>query len=320
MISDSKIKILFEGLKQGKTLTSAAQDADICYSTAMKYKREGRLPSEIHVERGQKKVKLFVDRWERYVAPKLKRNPNIPATKLLRELVEDQPDIYKQNMLRTFQRRVLEWKEKFNLLDGDIYELMSYPGAACVIELLPHRRGLALRSRRVPGALFLFYLPFSKWIYIEPLRERTLTHILQALEDALWKLGFVPRSLLDVDLLNRTSLARTPKAISSGLYSEFCQYYNMRGQKSFINHPENQNIIDRVEKSYNKYFEDEKMITDFKTFSAFRSFTILLSEENNSSINKKTLLEERKFAYKLPGKGFSNWVRSYGQFESEEDK
>jgi hypothetical protein len=311
MISDWKIELLAERLKQGKSLASAAREVGISYSSGQKYKKSGKVPSELHAQRDPKRVKLFEDHWEKYVAPKLKRDPALPATKLLNQLIQKHPDIFNQNMLRTLQRRIQKWKRNFKPSEREDNQFLSHPGSACVFELYGFTGGLTLRSQRVPGTLFLFYLPFSKWIYIEPIRERKLPNILQSLEEALWTFGFVPRALLNVDQSNRTILSSNPNSIRPGLYAEFCRHYSMHMQESLIVPPDIQHIKDLIRAGYKKHFKEDKNITDFKKFNDYRSTIISLATQVNSHIKKELLIEEKRSARELPNQGFSNWAKTY---------
>ncbi len=287
----------------GESIASAARIVGISYSTAMKYKKPGELPSKLHVSRTEKKPRLFDDRWEGDVGPYIARHSNISPKALLTYLIEQHPDQYDQNMLRTIQRRVKEWKVQNH---GKVFTGPSHahwPGAACVFQLFRLPRKVTIRGEAVPGTLFLFYLPYSKWIYLVPMRQRYLVNILEGVEDALWKLGFVPSMLINnvpprMIQPDPPTRPRRPKT-----YHDFCFHYNFEMGENISWPPSEGEVLTKIRNAFKEKFKGTKKQFSFQTYDQFKNAFTSITEELNSTVKMEDWSSDERDSRRLPEKG-----------------
>ena len=99
-------------IKTEKTLASAASKSGMDEKTARKYLTSKRLPSQQKKPHTWKTRKdPFEEVWDE-ICQWLKDNPERTAKSLLQKLQERYPEHYKDNQLRTLQRRVRQWRAK----------------------------------------------------------------------------------------------------------------------------------------------------------------------------------------------------------------
>jgi len=97
-------------LDKEKTLSIAAAKAGMDEKTARKYRRAGKLPSQMakgHIWRTRKNP--FWQIWP-WVAENLKDNPGLEAKTLFEALQRDYPGRFPDGQLRTLQRHVKAWR------------------------------------------------------------------------------------------------------------------------------------------------------------------------------------------------------------------
>jgi hypothetical protein len=110
MVSDNQVRILMKQINQSKTLKSAAAKAGMSEKTARKYRRSGKLPSQckpIHDWKTHEDV--FEDDWP-WVQDFLGTNSGLEAKTMFEALQRKHPGKYQDGQLRTFQRRVKQWR------------------------------------------------------------------------------------------------------------------------------------------------------------------------------------------------------------------
>ncbi|MBT8362126.1 MAG: hypothetical protein KJO32_14340 [Deltaproteobacteria bacterium] len=99
-------------LSQGKNLEIAANKAGMDEKTGRKYRDLDKLPSELLAERirlWRTREDPFEEIWEE-VLPFLKTNEGIEAKTLFDYLQREHPGCFHDGQLRTFQRRVKNWR------------------------------------------------------------------------------------------------------------------------------------------------------------------------------------------------------------------
>lgn len=96
---------------KGKTQEQAGSKANISSrKTVRKYEQLGKLPSELKQPRTYRTRKDgLAEDWPT-IENQLKNAPELEAKTLFEWLCEQQPGKYQEGQLRTFQRRVSNWK------------------------------------------------------------------------------------------------------------------------------------------------------------------------------------------------------------------
>lgn len=171
----------------------AALRAGMHRNTARRYLEAGKLPSELKGPRSWRtRPDPFAEDWES-IARQLSEAPELEARVLFEDLLERRPGVYQEGQLRTFQRRVKQWRAKH----GPAVEIF-----------LPqeHRAGEALQTDftwgtslgvRIGGEPFEHLLchsvlPYSNWQSVIVCRSESMLALRGGVQEALFRLGRVP--------------------------------------------------------------------------------------------------------------------------------
>ena len=108
--TDAQVRKLMEEMSKHGEVGLATLRAGMDRKTARKYVAAGQLPSEMQQPRGWRtRPDPFAEDW-RGIAERLAEAPELEAQALFEDLLSRQPERYEPGQLRTFQRRVKQWR------------------------------------------------------------------------------------------------------------------------------------------------------------------------------------------------------------------
>ena len=112
-------------------LSNAAAKAEMSENTARKYLRSGRLPSQSQPERTWRTRKdPFEEIWLQ-ACSMLETNPGLEAKTLFEWFQGQYPGRYCDGQLRSFQRRVKQWRATKGPAREVYFPQTHYPGQLC---------------------------------------------------------------------------------------------------------------------------------------------------------------------------------------------
>lgn len=179
--------------KTGK-LTKAALRADLDVKTARKYVRAGQLPSQMKAERDWRtRPDPFEAHWEECERI-LEDAPELEAKFLFEWLCEEYPGEYQEGQVRTFQRRVREWRA----LQGPDKEIFfpqrHEPGRRMATDCTRmDELGITIGGEPYAHLLCHCVLTYSNWEWATVCRSESLLALRRGIQAALFRLGRVPR-------------------------------------------------------------------------------------------------------------------------------
>jgi len=109
--TDAQVRIIMRERQKGRTQEQAEASANLrSRKTVAKYEQLGQLPSERQIPRQyQTRTDAFAEEWSAIEAM-LADAPSLEAKALFGWLCEQHPGEYQEGQLRTFQRRVAQWR------------------------------------------------------------------------------------------------------------------------------------------------------------------------------------------------------------------
>mgnify|MGYP006290940801 FL=1 len=178
--------------KSGK-IGRAAMKADLDRKTARKYIKAGKLPSEIPVQRDWRtRADPFEADWDD-MAKRLKDAPELEAKTLFEWLLDKNPERYDPGQLRTFQRRVRDWRA-LNGPPKEVFFAQEHrPGEAMQTDFTwATELGITIRGEPFPHMLCHPVLPYSNWEWATICRSESLSALRNGVQAAIVMLGRVP--------------------------------------------------------------------------------------------------------------------------------
>lgn len=194
MVTDQQVRRLFKVMQQQPTLATAAAKAGMDEKTARKYRRLGKLPSDVkepHTWRTREDP--FADVWQELEA-KLKLNPGLQAKTLFLDLQHRYPDRFEEGQLRTLQRHIKQWRA----LEGpakEVFFAQDYvPGERCQSDFTWMKDlGVTIAGQAFNHMIYHFVLPYSNWETGTICFSETFESFATGLQNALFELGGVPQ-------------------------------------------------------------------------------------------------------------------------------
>jgi hypothetical protein len=160
--------------------------------TARKYVKEGKLPSELRSPRiWRTRPDPFDGVWPE-VEAQLEKAPELEA-KILFEDLTRRHDGFSEGQLRTFQRRVREWRARRGPDKEVFFPQKHRPGEAAQTDFTwANELGITIAGQRLLHMLCHFVLPYSNWQWTTVCFAESLMALRRGVQSAVFRLGSVP--------------------------------------------------------------------------------------------------------------------------------
>ena len=191
--TDAQVRIMMRERQKGKSLEQAAAKANVRNrKTAAKYERLRCLPSELKRRRDYRtRPDRFAEHWPQMEAM-LAAAPELEAKALFGWLCEQHPGRYQEGQVRTFQRRVNEWRA-LHQPQVAVLEQVHRPGEVLQTDgVWLTELGVTIQSQPLAHLLMHCVLPYSNWEWGCLAQSESLMALRLALHATFTKLGSVP--------------------------------------------------------------------------------------------------------------------------------
>ena len=164
MVTDRQAKRLWQALASGKTLAQAADKANMDEKTARKYRRLGRLPSEVAPQRTWRtREDPFAEVWPE-VHAQLQEAPGLEAKTLFAWLQTKYPGKFDDSQLRSFQRGVKRWRATAGPAKEVFFSQVHHPGRLCASDFTHMKSlGVTIGGQPFDHLVYHFVLTYSNW-------------------------------------------------------------------------------------------------------------------------------------------------------------
>jgi len=161
--------------------------------TASKYIHEGKLPSELVQPRSWRtRPDPFEEAWQQ-IAERLTDAPELEAKILFEDLMEREPECYHPGQLRTFQRRVKQWRAQEGPDKTVFFSQLHRPGEAAQTDFTwMSELGVTIGGEAFPHMLCHFVLPYSNWEWATICHSESLLSLKHGVQESLFQLGHSP--------------------------------------------------------------------------------------------------------------------------------
>lgn len=162
-------------------------------NTARRYLKAGKLPSELLVPRSWRTHEdVFAADWEE-IAQRLSAAPELEAKVLFEDLLCRHPGRYQEGHLRTFQRRVKQWRAEHGPAVEIFLPQEHRAGEALQTDFTAASElGIRIAAEPFGHLLCNSVLPYSNWQSVMVCRSESLLALRCGMQEALFRLGRVP--------------------------------------------------------------------------------------------------------------------------------
>lgn len=178
----------------GKRMGTAAVRAGMSRNTAAKYVGSGKLPSELKEPRSWRtREDPFEKDWPQ-VVKRLEEAPELEAKALFEDLLEQYPDRYDPGQVRTFQRRVKNWRALSGPDKEIFFPQQHRPGEAMQTDFTwTNELKITIQGEAFPHLLCHPVLPYSNWEWATVCHSESIAALKRGIQEAVFRLGRVPR-------------------------------------------------------------------------------------------------------------------------------
>ena len=191
--TDAQVRIAMNERGKGRTQQQAAAKANLqSRETVARYERAGMLPSQLKRPRTYRTRKNpFENNWP-LVEEALEEAPSLEAKMLFEWLCEQQPDQYQEGQLRSFQRRVSEWRA-LNVPRLLCLDQERVPGEAMQTDgQWLNNLNVTIQGAAFEHMLIHSVLPYSNWEWGVVAQSESFVALTRGFQCAVTQLGHVP--------------------------------------------------------------------------------------------------------------------------------
>jgi transposase len=299
-------------VNQEKLLKTAAAKAGMSEKTARKYRKSGKLPSQCKVihDWRTRPDPLDQEDW-RWVEEVLENNGGIEAKTLFEVLQREHPGKYQDGQLRTFQRRVKVWRALKGPGNEVFFPQVYKPGEWCESDFT-RMKPLGITINGVPFVhmLYHFVLCYSNWETGTVCFSESYESLSAGLQNALWKLGGVPKYHRTDNLTSAVNKVGNPDVFTDN-YRGLAGHYRFESQKIQPGCPNENGDIEQRHHRLKKAVDQALMLRgsrDFASRDEYEQFLQKLFDQLNSGRSKR-LKEELAVLRQLPRKRHDDYTQ-----------
>ena len=311
MVTDRQVGRMLALVETGKTLTTAAAKAGMDPQTARKYRRLGKLPSEVSRPHGWRtRGDPFAEVWG-WCRGQLELNPGLQAKTLFEALQRQYPGRFQDGQLRTLQRRLKAWRATEGPSKEVFFAQVHRPGALCQSDFTDMTGlGVTIQGRRFEHLAYHFVLTYSNWESCTVCFSESFESLSEGLQQALWKLGAVPTAHRTDRLSSAVNnLAKVDGESASDARKAFTQryqalldHYGLTGRKIQASKPNENGDVEQRHHRFKQAVDQALMLRgsrDFESREAYEMFLRDLTDQLNAG-RRERLAEELAVMRPLP--------------------
>jgi hypothetical protein len=303
MVTDRQVKKLRELMKKGTTLSLAAARAGMDEQTARKYLREGKLPTECQPARDWRtRADPFDEVWD-WGECFLKEAPGLEAKSLFEALQREHPGRFPEGQLRTFQRRVKNWRA----LEGPPREVFfaqrHHPGDLSESDFTSmNTLGVTIGGQPFDHLVYHFVLTYSNWETGTICFSESFESLSAGWQNALVELNGAPRRHR-TDQLSAAVHQMPHRDLFTQRYQALLAHYGVEAERIGVACPNENGDVEQSHHRFKRAVEQALLLRgscDFADRGEYERFLREIFGQRNAG-RRARFEEERAVLRPLPG-------------------
>lgn len=300
MVTDKQYNHLLKLHAAGKSIAIAAMKSNMCEKTARKYLKEKHPPGQLKCERyWRTRQDPFEAIWPE-VVQLLERESKLEAKTIFEHLHELYPGRFEEGQLRTFQRKVKEWRIEHGPKKEVFFMQEHKPGRLAQSDFTcMNSVGIKIGGQSFEHLLYHLTLTYSNWesAYI------CFTENFQALSEGLLK-GF--KELGGVPEIHQTDNLGAAVKIGSkelnGKYLALLKHLGLKPQKTNPYSPHENGDIEQRHNRLKNTVSQALMLRESHNFETLEDYEYFLTEtfSKTNAPRQRKLAEEKECLRPLP--------------------
>ncbi len=274
MITDNQVRILMKHLQRETSLGVAAAKAGMDEKTARKYRDTGKLPSEIKAERsrGWRTREDPFDKVWGEIKPFLETNPGLEAKTLFKHLQRQSPGRFPDGQIRTFQRKVKNWRGQEGPAREVFFPQVHTPGKLSQSDFTHMGSlGITIGAEPFDHLIYHFVLTYSNWETGSICFSESFESLSEGLQNALWTLGGVPAAHRTDRLSTAVNNTGAPEEFTRR-YQGLLDHYGLRGEKTQPYSPNENGDVEQSHHRFKRAVDQALMLRGSRDFATRRDY------------------------------------------------
>lgn len=311
---DAQVKGLFMSMSEGKPLYISAQRADICETTARKYVKSQRFPSDLkQPHTWRTRPDAFSDVWPRVEAI-LADEPHFEAKSAFEWLQREYPGRFFDNQLRTLQRRFRDWHATKGSAREVFFDQEHRPGFLGESDFTWMKDfGITITGVPFDHLLYHFVLTWSNWEHGTICFSESFESLSAGLQNALWRCGGVSE-MHRTDRLSAAVNNLDEKRDFTLRYESLLRHYSMGGQKTNPNSGNENGDAEQRHYRFKRTIEQTLILRGSRDFSSRGDYEHFI-DQHFDRLNKgreKRFEEELRHLQPLPARRLADYTEIRG--------
>lgn len=263
--------------KKGLAALRAGMDRE----TGLKYRKLGKLPSEIPAKpRTYLTRKDPFDRDWPLIAAMLADIPDLDAKTIFEHLQGLEPGRYQDGQLRTLQRRVGRWRGQ-NGPEKEVFFSQDHRPGECAQADFTWCTELKITIRGVAFAHMLFHmvLPYSNWEWATVALSESLLALRHGIQTSLVRLGRKPKKFQTDNSTAATHELGTGKRGFNDDYMAVMRHFDMQPQTIGIGESEQNGDVEAGNGALKRRLERKLKIRGSRDFDSEQAYEIWVQSE-----------------------------------------
>ena len=302
MVTDQQVRRLFKLVQTENNFGIAAMKAGMDEKTARKYRKSGKLPSELDTAHGWRTRKgPFEDVWNE-IRAMLEINAGLEARTIFEDLQRRNPGRFADGQLRTLQRRIKVWRALEGPAKEVFFTQLHHPGELSQSDFTHmNKLGITIGGRPFEHLIYHFVLTYSNWETGSICYSESFESLSQGLQNALWELGGVPQKHRTDCLTTAVQKTSHPDEFTRR-YQDLLDHYDLKGCKTNPESPHENGDVEQRHYRFKQAVDQGLMLRnsrDFADRSEYEQFLGKLFKQLNAG-RRKRFLEEQALLHRLP--------------------
>ncbi len=302
MVTDQQVRRLFKLVQTEKNFGIAAMKAGMDEKTARKYRRLGKLPSELDTaHKWLTRKDPFEEVWHE-VKSMLEINAGLEAKTIFEELQRRNPGQFADGQLRTLQRRIKVWRASEGPAKEVFFTQLHRPGELSQSDFTHmNKLGVTIGGRPFEHLIYHFVLTYSNWETGSICYSESFESLSAGLQNALWELGGVPQKHRTDCLTTAVQKTSHPEEFTRR-YQDLLDHYGLEGCKTNPDSPHENGDVEQRHYRFKKAVDQALLLRnsrDFADRSEYEQFLGKLFKQLNAG-RRKRFLEEQGLLHRLP--------------------
>jgi hypothetical protein len=318
MVTDEQVRRLRKLSNTEKNQEVAAAKAGMDPTTARRYLRLERLPSELKKEcpwrtRGDP----FSEVWGA-VQKQIEESPTLEAKTLFEWLQREHPGRFSDGQIRTLQRRIKLWRATEGPALEVYFGQVHTPGRLCASDFTHMTElGITLAGQTFEHLVYHFVLTYSNWETGTICYSESLESLSEGWQNAVWELGAVAAEHRTDSLTSAVNNMSNPEEFNRR-YEAVMRYYGVKPQHTNPASPNENGDCEQSHHRFKRAVEQALLLRgsrDFQSLAEYRQFLKDLFAQRNAG-RRAHLAEEIAVMRELPARRMESAKRERVRVDS----